>query len=383
MRPVGQNDRITVLNLIGSLRIGGAEQQVVSLAPLFDRERFRIIVCAMQPGGGLRDRLDQAGVEYACLNYRVRSCIPAMLRFISLLRREKVDILHTHMYTASKFGRIAGVLAGVPVMIATDHGHDPWKRWWHVAFDRVLLKHTDLRIGVSQDVADAIRACENPPPEKLAMIPNGVDPERFKPDEAERNAVRAGLGIADDEVLVGAVGRLVEPKALHILIEAVSQLAQTMSQVRLVLVGDGPLRSELEKQAADLGISDRVLFAGMRMDIPAVLSAIDVYVMSSKSEGLPVSLLEAMSAEKPVVATKVGGIPEAVTDRREALLVQPNDPSALADAINEVISDPELAAQLGRRARERVTSAYSVAATARALEQVYRDLLEKTQTRAA
>lgn len=383
MRPVGQNDRITVLNLIGSLRIGGAEQQVVSLAPLFDRERFRIIVCAMQPGGGLRDRLDQAGVEYACLNYRIRSCIPAMLRFISLLRREKVDILHTHMYSASKFGRIAGVLAGVPVMIATDHGHDPWKRWWHVAFDRVLLRHTDLRIGVSQDVADAIRACENPSPEKLAMIPNGVDPERFKSDEAERNVVRAGLGIADDEVLVGAVGRLVEPKALHILIEAVSQLAQTMSQVRLVLVGDGPLRSELEKQAADLGVSDRVLFAGMRMDIPAVLSAIDVYVMSSKSEGLPVSLLEAMSAEKPVVATRVGGIPEVVTDRREALLVQPNDPSALADAINEVISNPELAAQLGRRARERVSSAYSVAATARALEQVYCDLLKKTQTRAA
>ncbi|MCX6376657.1 MAG: glycosyltransferase, partial [Armatimonadetes bacterium] len=142
MRPVGRDDRITVLNLIGSLRIGGAEQQVVSLAPLFDRERFRIIVCAMQPGGGLRDRLDQAGVEYACLNYRIRSCIPAMLRFISLLRREKVDILHTHMYSASKFGRIAGVLAGVPVMIATDHGHDPWKRWWHVAFDRVLLRHT-------------------------------------------------------------------------------------------------------------------------------------------------------------------------------------------------------------------------------------------------
>ena len=188
---------------------------------------------------------------------------------------------------------------------------------------------------------------------------------------------------ADDEVLVGAVGRLAEPKALHILIEAVSYLVKRMPRARLVLVGDGPLRSELEKQAADIGVSDRVLFAGMRMDIPAVLAAIDVFAMSSKREGLPVVLLEAMAGGRPIVTTRVGGIPEVVRDHKEALLVQPNDPAALADAINEVISNPELAAQLGRRARERATAEYSLAATARALEQVYADLLKKSQTRAA
>lgn len=382
MRQVGRDDRITVLHLVGSLRVGGAEQQVVSLAPLFDRKQFRIIVCAMQPGGGLRGRLDQSDIQYVCLHYRVRSHILAMLRFISLLKREKVSVLHTHMYSASRFGRIAGVLARVPVMIATDHGHDPWKTWRHTAFDRVLLRYTALRIGVSQDVVDLIKARENPPPEKLAMIPNGVDPERFKAGEIERNAVRAELGISDDAVLVGAVGRLAEPKALHVLIEAVSHLVKRVPQARLVLVGDGPLKPELEKQAAGLGVSDRVLFAGTRMDIPAVLAAIDVFAISSKREGLPVVLLEAMAGGRPIVTTKVGGIPEVVRDHQEALLVPPDAPAALADAMSEIISDPELAAELGRRARERVSSEFSIAATARKLEQVYSGLLEKTHSRA-
>ena len=373
--------RITVFHLIGSLRVGGAEQQVVSLAPLFDKQKFKVMVCAMQPGGALRDRLDQAGIEYICINYRIRSYIPVMLRFISLLKREKVDILHTHMYTASRFGRIAGVIAGVRVMIATDHGRDPWKKWWDIAFDRIMIKRTALRIGVSQDLVDIIKMCENPPPEKLAMIPNGVDSERFKCGEGERNRVRAEFGIADDEILVGAVGRLVDPKAFHILIEAVSLLARRMPRVRLVLVGDGNLRPELEKQAADLGVPGLVLFAGMRMDIPAVLSAIDVFTISSKSEGLPVSLLEAMVAGRPIVTTKVGGIPEVVGDHQEALLVEPNNPTALADAIAEVILNPEPAAQRARLAQEKATSEYSVAATVRTLEQVYCRLLENSQTR--
>jgi glycosyltransferase involved in cell wall biosynthesis len=377
MKNTGKDDRITVMNLIGSLQVGGAEQQVVSLAPMFDKRKFKVVVCAMQPGGALRDRLDQAGIEYICINYRIRSYIPTMLRFISLLKREKVDVLHMHMYTAARFGRIAGLLAGVPVMVTTDHGHDPWKRWWHIAFDRVLLRYTDLRIGVSQDVADAIRGCENPPPEKLAMIPNGVDPAKFEVPATERTRVRTELGITDDVPLVGAVGRFVEPKAFHVLIEAIAKLAATRPDVRLVLVGDGPLRAELERCAADLGVSDRVIFAGMRMDVPSVLAALDVFAMSSISEGLPVVLLEAMASAKPIVVTRVGGIPEVVSDHEDALLVAPNNPLELATAIGALLADHALADRLGKQARTKVVAHYSVAASVRNLERVYQELLAK------
>ena len=378
---VEKNGRITVLHLIGSLRVGGAEQQLVSMAPLFDRKRFRIIMCAMQPGGDLMERIEGLDVEYVCLNYRIRSWVQSVSRLVSLLKREEVDVLHTHMYTASRFGRIAGLLAGTPVMIATDHGHDPWKRWQHIVWDRLLLRYTAARIGVARDVADLIVKRENPPPEKVIVVPNGVDPSRFEVSEADGKRVRAELGIAENEILVGAVGRLVEPKALHVMIEAVSKLAETTPNVRLALVGDGPLKDDLVRCASDLGVSERVLFAGVRMDVPAVLAALDVFAMSSNREGLPVVLLEAMAAGKPIVATKVGGIPEVVADHKEALLAAPNNPSELAAAMGELIADRGLREQLGRQARRKVVSQYSVAASVRRLEEVYQDLLGKREAK--
>ena len=143
------------------------------------------------------------------------------------------------------------------------------------------------------------------------------------------------------------------------------------------MIGDGPLRGDLERCASDLGVSDGVLFAGARSDIPAVLAAIDIYAMSSNREGLPVSLLEAMAAGKPIVATMVGGIPEVVSDRREGLLVPSGDPEALAGAIRELACDPKLAAHLGRQASEKVAAEYSIGATVRRLEEVYCSLLDK------
>ncbi len=369
--------RITVFHFIGSLHVGGAEEQLVSLVTQFGKEKFRIIVGTMQPGGGLMDRLAEAGIENVCLNFRVRSCVQFVFRMAALLKREKVDVLHMHMYYASRYGRLAGILAGVPAMVCTDHGHDPWKNWWHLAFDRYLAKRTSLRIGVAQDIADTIMRRENLPTEKIAVVPNGVDTERFKVSPEERAHVRTELGIADDELLVGGIGRLADMKAFHILIEAVSIARGKVPKIRLVLVGDGPLRGQLEQRAADLGIADRVTFTGIRYDIPAVLAAFDIFAMSSEREGMPISLLEAMSAGKPIVATRVGGIPEAVTDHVEGLLVNSGSPQAMADAIVEIASDPGLAAKLGQRASERAAADYSVAATARKLEQLYCTLLAK------
>ena len=372
-----EGQRITVLHLIGTLQVGGAEQQLVSLAPLFNPERFRIIVATMQPRDTLAGALAGTHVECRLLNFRVRHFISGVWRLCSLLRREKVDVLHTHMYHASWYGRIAGLCARVPVMVTTDHGHDPWRKPWHIAFERFALRYTDLKIAVSKDVAEVLKARDHVPDEKLVVIPNGVDPERFRVVKAERDSIRAEFGFTDDTVLIGSVGRLVEPKAYHVLIEAMVHVSKLVPPARLVLIGDGPLRGDLERCASDLGVSDGVLFAGARSDIPAVLAAIDIYAMSSNREGLPVSLLEAMAAGKPIVATMVGGIPEVVSDRREGLLVPSGDPEALAGAIRELACDPKLAAHLGRQASEKVAAEYSIGATVRRLEEVYCSLLDK------
>lgn len=374
-----KTNKITVVHLIGSLRIGGAERQLLSLAPFFDTERFRTIVCTMEPDGPLTDTLRESGVDVRALNFRMRHFASGVRRLVKLLKQEKVDVLHMHMYHAAWYGRIAGLCAHVPVMITTDHGQELWKKPWDVAFERYMNKHTAMRIAVSRDVADILRTRERVPEEKLLVLLNGVDVERFRPNKAERDAVRSELGFVDDIVVVGTVARLVDPKALHILIKAVALARKAVPQMKLVLIGDGPLRGDLERCASEQGVSDIVTFAGMRSDIPAVLAAMDIFCLSSKSEGLPVSLLEAMAAERTIVSTRVGGIPEVLTDHREGLLVEPNDPDALADALQEVACNSELAAGLARKASEKVAAEYSNRAVVRKLEEIYGGLLNKAQ----
>ncbi|MBI2844755.1 MAG: glycosyltransferase [Armatimonadetes bacterium] len=373
---MSDKERITVLHLIGSLHIGGAEQQLVSLAPLFDSSRFRTMVCTMMPGGMLEKQLSTAPkVEIVSLNFRLRSAPLALWRLYRLLKRRKVDVLHMHMYGAALYGRIAGVAASVPVMITTDHGKGLWKKRRQIAFDRFAVRFTDLRIAVSRDIAGILQDRERAPEGKLLVLPNGVDVERFAHDPSARLELRAEWNVPEGAFLIGTLARLVEAKALHILIEAAAAAARTNPRVRLVIVGDGPLKEELNRRAKELNAEELVIFAGPRSDIPRVLSAIDVFALSSIREGLPVSLLEAMAAGKPITATKVGGIPETVRDRQEALLVEPNRPDELAAAILELSANPELAKELGLRAQRRAVRYYSAAATARKLEEVYVDLL--------
>ncbi|MBP6964204.1 MAG: glycosyltransferase [Armatimonadetes bacterium] len=366
-----QANRITVAHLIGRLNIGGAEEQLVSLAPEFDAGRFRVIVCVLQPGGTLENRLEAADVKYHSFGFRLRSAPLAVLRICSFLKRERVDVLHMHMYHAALYGRIAGLLARVPVMITTDHGKGMWKKPWQVAFERYMVRHTALRIGVSQDVADIIRNRERVPDDKLIVVRNGVNAERFRAGEAERASVRTELGVTEHTFLVGTLARLVEPKALHVMIEAVSIASKDVPGIRLLIVGDGPLRAELDKCASDLGVRDGVIFTGARSDVPGLLAAMDVFALSSIREGLPISLLEAMAAGKPIVATRVGGIPDVIADREDGLLVEPDAPQAFADAICDLAADADLASRLGQRAAEKAESDYSVKATARKLEEIY------------
>lgn len=375
------DDRITVLHLIGSLNVGGAEEQLVTLAPKFDREKFRIIVGAMQPGGLFADRLAESGIEYSCLNFRVRSWPLYVIRLAAFLEKEKVDVLHAHMFSAAEYGRIAGLLAGVPVMIVTDHGQDPEKTRWQIAVDRLFNRFTAARVGVTTDVAEIIHTRDHTPRDKIFVIPNGVDIDRFHVDASVGRRVRKELGLSDDAIVVGTVARLTWEKALDVLIEAVSVLVKTNPKLRCVIVGDGYLREELEQRVETLGLQGKVMFTGTRTDVPEMLAAFDIFALSSKSEGLPVSILEAMSAGKPIVSTNVGGIPEAITDRKDALIVEPGNPQALADAISELVANPQLAADLASRASERVAEEYSITATVRKLQDLYVGLVRDARRR--
>lgn len=374
----GRKDRITVLHLIGSLKVGGAEQQLVSIVPHFDKSKFRVVVVTMQPGGGLVKALAKTGIESVCLNFRIRTFIPSLLRFVSILRRERADILHTHMSFASFFGRLGGLCARVPIMITTDHGQDPRKKPWDIWVEWVFNRFTAARVAVTNDIAEILHTRDHTPRNKIVVIENGVDTDRFRVDKSEGLRVRKELGLSDDAIVVGTIARLTWEKGLEVLIEAISELVKTVPQLRCVIVGDGLARQDLEKCCDDFKMRDYVQFTGIRLDVPELLKSFDMFALPSKSEGMPVSVLEAMAAGTPIVSTDVGGIPGVITDHREALMVAAGDNQAFMDAMTELISNPQLAAELAGKASEKVVSQHSAAATVQKLEQVYCRLLENS-----
>jgi len=366
--------RITIMFLISSLRMGGAETELVNIAPLFDREKFRVIVVCLQPGP-LIAKLESTHVEVRCISFRMRSVLLGIWRLYKILKREHVDVLHTHMWSSGFYGRIAGILAHVPVMVTTDHDKGYTKRARHRAWERFAVRFTSRRIAVTQEIAAVMSARENVPPEKLLVIPNGVDVASFNVDASLRESVRKEWRLNEKALVVGSVSRLVKEKSLHVLIEAFATASRLHSNVRLVIVGRGPLREPLERRAADFGVSKKVFFAGVRNDIPQVLAAMDVYALSSSFEGLPLSILEAMAAGKPIVSTKVGGIPDVITDGEEGLLVEANNSKSLAAALDRMLTDLNAANLMGAKARKKAVANYSAEAIVKRLEEVYTTLL--------
>jgi len=246
---------------------------------------------------------------------------------------------------------------------------------------RYAGRYADRFCGVARDVVAAAGAYGTIRRRKLTHIPNGIDTSTFAAAEVDRPAVRTAIGIASDAPVIGTVGRLAEVKQQGVLIRAFAQILPAFPTARLVLVGDGPLRAELEGLAASLGLGGVVLFAGYRPDPERFLAAIDVFVLPSGAEAMPLVIPEAWAAGLPVVATRVGGIPDMVEHGKTGLLVEPGDVDGLAVRVRQLLADRALARGLGRAGRELARARYDVNAMAGAYDRTYRELLTKRKER--
>lgn len=361
--------------MIGGLRTGGAERQLSNYLLAADKREFRHTVMCLGDPGELAPEVERAGISVEVLRPRWRYAAWSLMRFVRWLRANDVVIIHTHMHAAALWGRVAGLLARTPVLVTTEHGKELWKGPIRLGIDRLLTRYTSRHIAVSRDGLELRLRRERVAPERIILIPNGVSVTSPESDSEISARVRRELGIAPDAPLLGSVGRVVAAKGYDHMLAALAELARDRPGLRWLVVGDGDQRPRLERTVSDLGLGQVVIWAGRRGDVPDLLQAMDVWVMSSLREGLPVALLEAMAAGKPIVATRVGGIPDAVRDGEHARLVPPADPRALADAIASCLDDVELASRLGRNARERVRGEYSIESIARRIEAVYREEL--------
>jgi glycosyltransferase involved in cell wall biosynthesis len=351
-----QRAPIRVLWLTKGLGPGGAERLLVSFAAMADRERFDPRAAYLLPWKDhLVAELAGLGVAAVCLDGR-REVDPRWVRRLRrLVRDAHIDVVHAHSPLVAALARPA--LRTLPrrdrpALMGTEHNlwssHHPATRW----ANRLTLPLEDVTIAVSHEVRASI------PPRlarRIEIVIHGVDVDAIAGRRGERDAARAELGVGHDELMVVTVANLRAHKDYPTMLQAVRHLADGGEPIRFVSVGQGPLAEELELERDRLGLGERFRFLGYRQDPVRVLVAADVFCLSSRFEGLPISLLEAMAAGLPVVATRVGGVPAVVTDGREGRLVPAGDPAALAAAVTE-LHDPGFRGRCATAAAERVRS---------------------------
>jgi glycosyltransferase involved in cell wall biosynthesis len=371
---MARQQAIDVLHVIGALSPGGAERNLFYLAPQFARSKFRYGICCLTERGKFADEVERLGVPVFELGFRKRYAVSTILRLAKMLKEMRVRVVHTHLFTCGVIGRIAAWRARTPVIITHEHGKTLWKKWHHRFFERVAIRRTDLRIAVSTDIMNLRLKHEKTPPSKIRVVFNAVEPADFVVDDARRAAKRKELEI-DNSFVIGTVGRLVKAKSYDLLLEVAREVCSRKPEVRFVIVGDGPLRRLLEHTRDSLDLREKVHLLGTRADIPELMAAMDLYIISSRREGLPVALIEAMMAGKPIVATGVGGIPETLAHDRDGIIVAPGSKDALSDAILGLIDDPEKMRRIASNARRKAVVTYSPETVLAEIELIYRELL--------
>jgi lipopolysaccharide/colanic/teichoic acid biosynthesis glycosyltransferase/glycosyltransferase involved in cell wall biosynthesis len=390
--------KIKVVRVIARLNIGGPAIHVTTLTAGLDPSRFESILVTgtENPGeGSLLDAALARGIRPVVIPEIVGEAslkprdLKALVALYRLMRQERPQIVHTHTAKAGFLGRLAARLAGVPIVLHTYHGHvlhgyyGPMKTRLLRRMERALGRMTDRIIAVSEQVKADLVGYGVVRPEKISVIPLGFDLEPFLNSAAYRDAFQRELGLGNGARLVGIVGRVFPIKNHRLFLDAAARVAGEEGNARFVVVGDGILRPEMEQHARRLGIADRVIFTGWRHDLPRIYPDLDVLVVSSKNEGTPVSAIEAMASGCPVVATRVGGLPDLIDDGKTGCLVPSEDPAALAAAILRVLRDPDAAHRMGQAARAQVREQFRAERLIGDLEGLYTELLEEKGMRAA
>lgn len=367
-----------VLWLIKGLGLGGAEKLLALSAPYLDRRRYEYQAAYLLPWKtALVADLQSAGVPVTCLNHRISGDPRVVYRIARLLRSERIDILHVHLPYTAVVGRLAARLAGTPRVIYTEHNLQERYRPVTRFLNQVTMGLSDLTIAVSEEVRRSLLTSPLVRNKNVRTILNGVDVDLLVKAASEGGDVRGELGIPADRQIVGVVNVFRVQKRLDVWIRAARIVAQTMPDVVFVLVGDGPVRGDIEAQARRDGLDRRVYFTGLRHDAPRLMAAFDVFMLSSEFEGLPVAVLEAMALRIPVVATRVGGLPAVIDDGYSGFLVEPGNPEALADQVTTLLRAPALRQSFADAGAVRVREQFSTARMVRETEDIYRQVLDE------
>jgi glycosyltransferase involved in cell wall biosynthesis len=371
---------INMLHVIDNWRVGGAQQLLVDILGILDNAKYNVVVCCLRGPTPLSKDAEAKGLKIVYLNRHKYD--PRQLSDVArIIRRNRIRLVHTHLSASSIIGRAAAIICRVPLIVVHDHSGGRLfaqapRPFRHVlsAADSLLMHSTDKLIAISQAPRDYWVRERRVPPSKVVVIHNGVDIYRFQPDHIDSSQVRRELALDPAAPVVGTVGRLSKQKGIAYFLESLTEVSYRFPEARFMIVGDGPLRAELEENARISGVDNKVVFTGYRSDIPSLLAAMDVFVVPSLWEPFGIVSLEAMAMNKPVIGSRVEGILEVVVPDVTGILVPPADSQALASAIIALLKDPVKRRTLGENGRIRVEESFSIEATAKKIESLYESL---------
>jgi glycosyltransferase involved in cell wall biosynthesis len=363
--------KLRVVTMVDRLMTSGGEIVATRVAMELDQRRFESILCSTRPSAARHVRAaESAGVRVLSLDRRSRLDVGQWAPLVRLLRSERVEIMHAHKHGSNVWASLLGRLAGVSVVIAHEHS------WSHVGepLRKMLDQHlvtpaVDVVLGTSREHWRQMIDTQGIDRDKARYVVNGIPPLR----DGDGSAVRRELNIPDESPVIGTVCTLRPEKAVDVLVEAAAVLVRDAPGLTVLIAGDGPERSRLEKLVEERGLTSNVRFLGYWSPdaLPDLLAAFDVAVSSSDFDATPLSVLEFMAAGLPIVATRVGGVPGVIEDGVQGWLVPPREPPRLARAVAELLASPKRRRELGRNARERQRAEFDIGVMVRKLEDLY------------
>jgi glycosyltransferase involved in cell wall biosynthesis len=374
-----KENKPTIVHLIPNFVIGGAEKVVIDIFDRIDRSRFSVRLMYWQDRAPLLEKKSYSPEEVIKLNFNKVISLRSIVLLVRELKRLKADLLQTHFMDPDLLGVFAARFLGIH-QIMTIHSYPFPQKKTHCWRYRFLSYFADRIMCVSETVKKHVVASTGIRPEKISVVHNGINLEKFALDSAveRKNALRESLGITPDKFVIGNVSRLIEDKGHKYLLMAVPGVMRRFPQVKFLIVGDGGLRNELTELCRTLNITDHVVFAGSRLDVPALLEIMDIFVFPTFREALGICVLEAMAAGKPVIATNDAAVPELIDDAVEGLLVHPGDHEALEHAMIKMLDNLEMRNRMSAAAKKKVTL-FTMENMARKIEEVYCSILNETR----
>jgi L-malate glycosyltransferase len=366
----------TICQVLHGLRIGGAEVLAAGLARRL-RDRFRFCFVCLDECGELGEQLRDEGFAVHVLDRRPGIDWRCTWRLARWLRREQVDVVHAHQYTPFFYSMMARMLVRRPGVLFHEHGrHFPdYPRRKRIWANRLLLRRRDRVVSVGQAVQRALVQNEGIRQERISVIYNGINVDAFKSSETDRHQVRVDLGVNARDFLIVQVARLDYLKDHAAAIRTLARVIRKLPQAKLLLVGEGPEMPKIKDAVAQYGLAERVHFLGLRTDVPRLLAAADVFLLTSISEGIPVTVIEAMAAGLPIVSTRVGGVSEVVLDGNTGLLSESGDDMGLAQHILHLADNPGERCRLGQEGRKRAEQQFSAVQMDRGYAALYEEML--------